>query len=220
MLGDSQMLTLWYYGSTAFTASGPQYEAAAIVGCGLLFPGMQPGAACQTREQTWQAAIRRFDPDLSVLLVGGFETLDFTSGGHTYRHGTPAHERELVRLADRALRPLTARGGRVALLEVPPFGNPLDDADGRQRSDPASVAGVNDALRTVAATNPRVTFVRWADAIAPDDRYAATVDGVSVRPDGVHFASTDAARLATDRLVPLLRRLAIAAHEARTPGGD
>ena len=215
MLGDSQMLTLWFYGSAAFTASGPQYEAAAVVGCGLLFPGMQPGAPCQNRVQTWQAAIRSFDPDLSVVLVGVFETLDFTVGGHRYRHGTPEHERELARVVARALRPLTARGGRVALLEVPPFGNPLDDADGGQRSDPASVANVNGALRAVAATNPRVTFVRWADAIAPDGRYQARVDGVSVRPDGVHFAGGDAARLATDRLVPLLRRIAVRAHQAR-----
>jgi hypothetical protein len=38
---------------------------------------------------------------------------------------------------------------------------------------------------------------------------------VSVRPDGVHFASADGARLATERLAPLLRRLAIRAHETR-----
>ena len=154
MLGDSQMLTLWFYGSAAFTASGPQYEAAAVVGCGLLFPGMQPGAPCQNRAQTWQAAIRSFDPDLSVVLVGAFETLDFTVGGHRYRHATPEHERELARVVARALRPLTARGGRVALLEVPPFGNPLDDADGGQRSDPASVANVNGALRAGRGDEP------------------------------------------------------------------
>ncbi len=216
MLGDSQMLTLWFYGSSALRASGPQYESAAIVGCGVFSPGMQAGVSCGERARSWQRAVHTFDPDLSVLLVGAWETLDFVADGRVFVYATQAHERELTRIVARAIRPLTARGGRVALLEVPPFGNPNGDPwSGRQRADPASVADVNDALRSVAAENPAVTFVSWADAIAPHHRFATAVAGVDVRPDGVHFASTDAARLATDRLVPVLRRLAIEAHEQR-----
>jgi hypothetical protein len=216
MLGDSQMLTLWFYGSAALKTSGPQYESGAIVGCGLFDPGVQPGSSCTGRAHTWSALIRSFDPDLSVLLVGAWETLDYTVAGRVYVHGTPAHERELVSIVGRALRPLTVRGGHVALLEVPPFGNPLGDADGRQRSDPAAVADVNSALRAVARERPDVvTFVPWADVIAPGRRFASSVNGVSVRPDGVHFASEGATRLATRRLIPILRRLAVEARESR-----
>jgi hypothetical protein len=51
-------------------------------------------------------------------------------------------------------------------------------------------------------------------------RRPSCVDGSrGERPDGVHFASADGARLATDRLAPLLRRLAIRAHDARTRAG-
>jgi len=117
--------------------------------------------------------------------------------------------------------PLLARGGRVALLEVPPFGNPSGNPQyGRQRSEPGSVVDVNDALRTVADASPEVMFVPWTDAIAPDGRYVSDVDGVNVRPDGVHFASAAGARLATDRLAPILRRLAVSAHQLRAEGGE
>ena len=180
---------------------------------------MQPGGTCDDRASRWRASVRAFDPELTVLLVGAWEALDFTVAGHTYVHGTPEHERELARIAARSIRPLTARGGHVALLEVPPFGDPLHDADGGQRSDPSSVANVNDALRAVARRDPdHVTFVRWTSAIAPDGRFDATVDGVSVRPDGVHFVSIAATRFPTGRLVPILRRLAIEAHEHRDAG--
>jgi peptidoglycan/LPS O-acetylase OafA/YrhL len=217
MLGDSQMLTMMFYGRDAFAASGPQYQSAAIVGCGVLDPGMQAAGSCGARAQTWRQAVHSFDPDLSVVLLGAWETLDFAANGRVYVHGTPEHSRELVRVVTRAVAPLLARGGRVALLEVPPFGNPNGDASyGRQRSDPASVADVNHALRTVAAENPAVTFVQWADAIAPDGRYAAQVDGIDVRPDGVHFVSAAGVKLASDRLVPILRALAVDAHAARS----
>ena len=217
LLGDSQMLTLAFYGSAAFTASGPQFELAAIVGCGVFDPGVQTQGACATRAATWRARIRTFDPDLSVLLVGAWETLDFTSGGHTYIHGTPQHERALEAVITDALHALTARGGRVALLEVPCFGNPDPaDAAGRQRTAPGSVANVNDALRHVAERDaPQVAFVPWASAVCPGGRFEPKVDGIDVRPDGVHFASVAASELATDRIVPAVRDLAISAHAAR-----
>jgi hypothetical protein len=217
MLGDSQMLTLMFYGSAAFISSGPQYQSAAIVGCGLLSPGMQPQGACGDRLATWNGRIRAFDPDLSVLLVGAWETLDFTVAGHQYVHGTPEHRRKLVEIATDAIRTLTRRGGRVALLEVPCFGNPpVDDTDGKQRSAPASVENVNEAFRTIAANDPdHVSFVPWANAICPAGHFTPKVDGIDLRPDGVHFASIDATRLATDPLVPRLRELAITAHAGR-----
>src|SRR4029079_18967765 len=100
-------------------------------------------------------AVRTFDPDLSVLLLGAWETLDFIADGKLLWHGAPEHAQELRAIAPRAIAPLLARGGRVALLEVPPFGNPSGDPQyGSQRSDPASVADVNDALRSGADALP------------------------------------------------------------------
>jgi hypothetical protein len=75
---------------------------------------------------------------------------------------------------------------------------------------------VNDALEAVAEREPRrVTFVRWADAICPGGRYVPKVDGITARPDGVHVGSTPGAKLITDRIVPILSRLAREARDAR-----
>jgi peptidoglycan/LPS O-acetylase OafA/YrhL len=220
MVGDSQLFTMLYYDDGALKASGPQYSFAPIIGCGVFDPVERVGGNCNERATTWKAQIAFFDPDLSVVQIGAWETLDFTLNGHKYVHGTPAHERELVKIITAALRTLTARQGHVALLEVPCLDETQGDDPGiiHDRDDPASIANVNDALREVARNDPaRVTFVRWADAICPGGRFTPKIDGINVRPDGVHYGSPAGAAFAVDRLIPILRRLAVEAHDARRP---
>jgi hypothetical protein len=153
-----------------------------------------------------------------VLLIGAWEALDFTVNGHLYVHATPEHERELVRIFGSVLRTLTARQGRVALLQVPCMAeNQGDNAKMiHDRNLPSSIANVNDALDTVARRDPKhISFVRWADAICPGGRFVAKINGITVRPDGVHYGSQAGAEIATDRLAPILSRLAVEAHDAR-----
>ena len=130
--------------------------------------------------------------------------------GHTYVHGTPEHERVLEGVIGRAIHPLTARHGKVALLEVPCFGANEGDAEtNRERNDPASVANVNEALRAVADRLPaRVTFVPWADTICPGGTFTPKTDGIVVRPDGVHVGTVAGAHVIADRLAPVLADLA------------
>jgi len=176
------------------------------------------GGNCDERLPSWKKQIKIFNPDLSVILIGGWETLDFTLNGHTYVHGTPEHERELVHIFEVALRTLTARKGRVALLEVPCLAENegLDPKMIHDRNDPASIANVNAAQETVAKRDPsRVSYVRWADAICPGGKYVKKINGITVRPDGVHYSNNAGAKFATDRLVPIVRRLAVEAHDAR-----
>ena len=82
---------------------------------------------------------------------------------------------------------------------------------------------MNDALKAVADRVPgRVTFVPWADAICPGGRY--------VPEDRRHHRSArrcsrgqhPGAQLITDRIVPILSRLAREARDAREarPSGD
>ena len=111
----------------------------------------------------------------------------------------------------------------MALLEVPCFGETQgDDAQvDAERNSLQSIANVNDAMKAVAGAEPgRVSFVPWASAICPGGRYVAKIDGVTVRPDGVHYGSKPAGKIVTDRLVPVLRRLALAARVAREDRTD
>ena len=219
MLGDSQMFTLGLYGADAFSATGPQYHFDPILGCGVFGPGMQPGGACDSRAVNWQRDIRNFNPDVSVLLIGAWESLDFIAGGHIYIHGTEAHERELVKIVSASIKPLLARHGAVALLEVPCFGDPepeITGAVGAERSAPGATGNVNDALATVAAAEPgQVTYIRWAGAICPSDRFT---------PDRRHQRQTrrralreheGRGRSSSPTIAPQLRRLALEVHEQR-----
>ncbi len=217
LLGDSQMFTLLFYGSGTLATPGVRYSYAPVVGCGVFDSVEHVGEHCADRLPTWEKQIHDFNPDLSVLLIGGFEALDFSVDGHVYKHGTPEHEQELVRIITSALRTLTARGGRVALLEVPCFGDSHgpDQQSIHDRNLPSSIANVNGALETVANNDPEhVTFVQWSDAICPGGHFVAKIDGIVVRPDGVHFSPAGAV-LVAKRLAPVLNPLAVADAAAR-----
>ncbi len=88
--------------------------------------------------RTWRQAIRRFDPDLSVLLVGAWEALDFIADGHVYVHGTPEHSRALVGIVNDAIAPLlaarpTCGAARSAALRKPQRRHAIRIATGRSR---------------------------------------------------------------------------------------
>ncbi len=219
MLGDSQMLTLGFFtGDTFAPTATTSYRWDPIIGCGALGPHMQTPDDCESRVDKWTADVAQFDPDLSVVMIGAWETLDFTVGAHLYVHGTVEHEQELVSVVSDSLRVLTARGGHVALLEVPCYGEPqsTDIAQQDVRTKPAAVTNVNAALMEVARHDPaHVTFLRWADAICPGGQFTPTINGIRVRPDGVHFANPAGVKLVTDRLAPKIHALAASAEADR-----
>jgi peptidoglycan/LPS O-acetylase OafA/YrhL len=213
LLGDSQMFTLVYRSRGELDASQIALASDAIIGCGVFDASMHLGK-CAGRADEWQHLVAQFDPDLSVLLIGAWEVLDFTFDGHRYVHGTPAHADALATIVRRAIAPLLARHGRVALLETPCFGESrAAEPSAALRDDRTAVANVNAALRRVANDDRTdVSFVNWAGAICPGGHYVSTIDGVDVRPDGVHYASNGGTRIALNALLPELRRLAIAAE--------
>jgi hypothetical protein len=76
---------------------------------------------------------------------------------------------------------------------------------------------VNHALRAVAARTAGVTFVPWSSLLCHDGHAIERIDGVDMRPDGVHTQSLDAARILFDDLEPRLVPLAQNAYAARHP---
>ena len=55
------------------------------------------------------------------------------------------------------------------------------------RADPARVQWLNDVWRRWAADHPDVTLLDLDAHACPGGKYAATIDGVTMRTDGVHF---------------------------------
>jgi len=87
LLGDSQAVSLTYYGSDAFNSSGSTYLFKPILGCGVFDNRRAHRRQLRPAPQPLADPIRAFNPDLSVLLIGAWETLDFTVGGQTFVHG-------------------------------------------------------------------------------------------------------------------------------------
>jgi hypothetical protein len=187
------------------------------VGCGLLtgtpISGDTPGQSqeeCHDWPQQYAKGVRAYNPQVSLLLIGGWEVFDREIDGTTVRVGTPAMEAVLRTALERARRILTARGGRLALLTTPCFSpttRELGAFGEAARADPARVRWLNDVWRRYVADHPDVTLLDLDAHACPGGTYAGAIDGVPMRTDGVHFTQPGA-RLLWKWLGPAVLRIA------------
>jgi hypothetical protein len=143
---------------------------------------------------SWEVS-NRFDPRTSKVL----------------RFGTPAAERLLVASMDAAARRLVAGGAHLVFLTVVPPGPSASDPVG----DPGHAElHYNDLLRRYAAAHPDTTSVLdimpFVCPGAPP--CPATVRGVNLRPDSIHYTH-ETAPIVARWLLP--RLLAAADDHAR-----
>jgi hypothetical protein len=102
------------------------------------------------------------------------------------------------------------------LLEVPCFDTTAGSSDNfGNRNDAQAVDEVNQAQRAVAARLPKlVTFIPWTQ-LCHGDKPVTKIDGVVMRPDGVHIQSEAAAGILLHQLLPLWIRLGRSAQAER-----
>ena len=74
-------------------------------------------------------------------------------------------------------------------------------------ADPARVQWLNDVWRRYVADHPDVSLLDLDAHACPGGKYVATIDGVPMRTDGVHF-TLEGARLLWKWLGPAVLRLA------------
>lgn len=151
----------------------------------------------------WQASIDRMvagdDPDVVLVLLGIWDTIDRYPFGQTRRPGSAAWRRWYEGIADDFVHRLTARGAAVVWLLMPCTGH----ADVNVR-----LAKVNATIRQTAKVAPRrVAFVDLAQVACKDGRPIYHVPSMwgplTVREaDGIHFRPLEA----TPVLRPLLVR--------------
>jgi peptidoglycan/LPS O-acetylase OafA/YrhL len=197
------------------------------LGCGLARGGpfryfgavREQPHRCEHRPAEWARAVATDDPDVAVLLVGRWETMDRVHGGRWTHLGDPAYDAYLTGELERAVTTLSARGARVVLCTYP-YTRRGERQDGSlyPEDDPARIRRWNDLVRAVAARRPRVVVVADVNAIlGPDGRYTRTVDGVTVRSDGLHLTPAGSALLA-QRLLPRVAALSPAGGPPRRRG--
>jgi peptidoglycan/LPS O-acetylase OafA/YrhL len=217
LAGDSIAVTLGFDAVRPSQRKDIWLKGVARVGCGLLtgspITGDTVGQSqdeCRDWPQEYAKGVRAYKPDVALLLIGGWEVFDRKIGGRTLRVGTPPMEAELRKALDRARRVLTADGARLAILTTPCFSpstRELGEFGEAARADPARVQWLNDVWRRYAADHLDVTLLDLDAHACPNGAYTDTIDGVTMRTDGVHF-TLPGARLLWKWLGPEVLRIA------------
>ena len=213
LFGDSVALTLGL--GLGLEAEQQKYgyvlSDKGILGCGVVFgPEVQlMGAlfatppACngtpyspsepsikQPWPNQWLSAINEVKPNVVVLLAGRWEVVDREYQGTWTNILHPAYAAYVKSQLEQASQLATASGAHMVFLTAPctdegeqPDGAPWPE------DNPARLAVYNKLVRQVAAEHPTTdTAVDLFGAACPGGKFAATVDGVTIRlSDGVHF---------------------------------
>ncbi|MGH3331014.1 MAG: SGNH hydrolase domain-containing protein, partial [Nocardioidaceae bacterium] len=232
LVGDSQALSLFAAVRSA-PGEGLTLHVATRFGCGVapyvataegvtLRP-QQPLCGDWVRAREWEIAAA--EADMGVLFAGGWEQYDRHVAGRAVSFRDP----EWLRLTTRAYRTVLAEMSRqvdhlaVALdhcHDAPEYQLPVTTLYQWGRyppvvNDPARVAATNRAVRAAAAAFPDVTVLD-INALLCANGLTDSIDGVTLRTDGMHW-TTDAGRLVWTWMLPRLRAAAAVAVTADEP---
>jgi peptidoglycan/LPS O-acetylase OafA/YrhL len=196
VFGDSIAATLMQY-----LPSTPGYDFIdrTIIGCSIVRAGpyrysgktLEQKSECDGWPGRWARQLGRDQPDVAVLIVGRWETVDRVNEGRWTHIGDPTFDAYLAAELHRALDVLGSTGARVAVTTVP-YSRYGERPDGRlyPEDQPGRVDQWNALLRSVVGRRPDRTNIAVLDLnkkLSPAGVYTAKVDGIKVRSDGVHL---------------------------------
>jgi peptidoglycan/LPS O-acetylase OafA/YrhL len=170
----------------------------AIVGCGIVpLPYGDPNSTspiplsqCAGWQGQWSNAVSRFQPAVTAVFLGRWETVDRVENGQLVHIGQPGYDQQLSGLLDETIRVLSARGGKVAFVALPCYTLPeLPNGSTSPADQPARQARYNQLIREAAARHPGVaSVVDLNGQICPGGRPISSWHGIPLRQDdGMHF---------------------------------
>lgn len=218
IVGDS----IAFSAAWALTSERTPYQvdllSDAIIGCGIVpDPYADPNSTspiplseCAGWASQWQNLVTRFQPAVSAVFLGRWEITDRFINGRTQHIGEPDFDGRLSALLDEAIRILSARSGKVALIALPCITLPELANGGTAPADaPVREARYNQLLREAAVRHPHLASVVDINAqICPAGQVVSSYHAVPLRQaDGMHFDVSSGPALGPLLLEPL-RRLA------------
>jgi lysophospholipase L1-like esterase len=150
----------------------------------------------------WNDAVARFQPQVVVLLLAGQVLGDWQVDGEWTRICERRYDDWYSAQLRDGVDLLTAQGARVVLVAPPPStlaGIPPDLNRGNEC--------IREIEQRLAEANPSVTSLDLTPLICPSGRCRSEIDGVTLRPDGMHFEGAGA-DIVTRWLAPKLRAVA------------
>ena len=193
VFGDSIGWTLMHY---LPSTPGFQFVDHTIIGCSLvrgtpyryLGQTLEQKPECDAWPTRWSAEIGRDQPDVALLIIGRWETVDRVNEGRWTHIGEPSFNAYLSAELQRALNIFSAKGVRLMVGTVP-YSRRGEKPDGRlfPEDEPDRVDQWNALLRKVTKRQSNVQILDLQRKLCPDGVYTAKVDGIQVRSDGVHL---------------------------------
>ncbi len=205
-LGGSVSLTLGFGLATVSGEYGVDITDDAILGCGvvdgepIIVQGVtyydeatpcngQPGV--EQWPQYYAQDVAATLPNVAVLLIGRWETVDRMWEGHWSHADQPAYDAYISSQLTTAVEIMASHGAKVVLLTSPYFDEQPPPASGGiwPEDRRARVDAVNRIIYQVASQFPStVTVINLNARMDPGGQFASFIDGVGIRTsDGVHI---------------------------------
>ncbi|WP_307856961.1 acyltransferase family protein [Mycolicibacter acidiphilus] len=193
VFGDSIGWTVMHY-----LPATPGYDFVdhTVVGCSIVRAGpyrwagktIAQGKDCDGWPARWARQIKADRPDVVLLFVGRWETVDRVNEGQWTHIGDPTFDAYLAAELGSALDVLEAAGSRVVVTTVPysRFGE-RPDGSLWPEDNPVRVDRWNALLRRTVAGRDAVSVIDLNKKLGPAGVYTAKVDGIKVRSDGIHL---------------------------------
>lgn len=193
VFGDSIGWTLMHY---LPETPGYHFIDHTVVGCSIVRAGpyrwagktIDQGSECDGWPARWARQVKADRPDVVLLFVGRWETVDRVNEGRWSHIGDPTFDAYLTAELRRALDVLESAGSRVVVTTVP-YSRYGERPDGGlwPEDKPERVDRWNALLRREVAGREAVTVIDLNKKLGPAGTYTAKVDGIKVRSDGIHL---------------------------------
>jgi hypothetical protein len=185
-----------------------------ILGCGVtraapfrywgeVHPTWNP--KCPRWPRLWKRAVASDNPDVAVILVGRWETMDAQLHQSWTHVGESAFDAYLMSELERAVSVAGARGAQVVLATAP-YNRRHEMPDGSLYPEdrPGRMTRWNALLREFATAHPAVQVVEFGRRVCPDGHFTWTAGGVQIRTDGLHLTPEGVRAWIAPWLVPRL----------------
>jgi len=192
VFGDSVAWTMMRY---LPPTPGIKFIDNTAIGCGIVRGGpyryqgqtLDQKPECDAWPDRWAQRIGYDRPDVVLLIIGRWETIDRVNEGHWTHIGDPAFDQYLTGELRRGLDILASTGARL-VVTTEPYNRRGEEPDGSlyPEDDPDRVDEWNALLRRVIGNRPNVEVLDLNKKLCPGGYYTAKVNGVQMRADGVH----------------------------------
>jgi hypothetical protein len=186
-------------------AGGSWLWTQAYTGCGLsrgdgevrlTIPTNDESENCHTWATRWVGDLATAQPELVLVLYGGWDIADRKLDGQWIHPCLPVFDTWYAGLVDEALTVLGSQGATVAVATLPYIREPRSELFGVSQADvDARVDCLNRIWRAAVPAHAAdgATLVDLAAWVCPgtgaDGGCVDQVDGHTLRPDGMHFGT-------------------------------